>query len=153
MDRGGPAFDHHSRNGGRGICQKTCPRGRAFEQFFQKHGLCPGLNLPGGCSRLELTHTLRAVHTRIVSWKEYPGNESNDKQNSPSPLLCFDSEENTLDRGFSKGEDSNKCRRRKLSRGLGACFPNNLWKFESLKWPLPECWEKFRTRLILIFCS
>ena len=39
---GGRAFDHDSRNGGRGICQQNCPQGRAFDQFFQMPGVFPG---------------------------------------------------------------------------------------------------------------
>ena len=34
---------------------------------------------------------------------------------------------------------------------LRACSPRNIRKFESLKWPFPAIWDKFRTRLILIF--
>ena len=39
----------------------------------------------------------------------------------------------------------------------GASFlggsPRKFWKFESLKWPFPAFWDKFRTRLILTFAS
>ena len=37
------------------FANKNCPQGRAFEQFFQMPGVCPGGR---GCSQLELTHTL-----------------------------------------------------------------------------------------------
>ena len=43
----GRAFDHHRRNGGWGICQQKLPQNRAFEQFFQMAGVCPGV-CPGG---------------------------------------------------------------------------------------------------------
>ena len=54
---GGGAFDHHSRNGGRGICHATkiaCRAGH-LSSFFKRLGFARG-----GCSRLELTRTLGA---------------------------------------------------------------------------------------------
>ena len=42
--------------GGRAFANKNCPQGRAFEHFSNAWGL-PG----GGCSRLELTHTLKGT--------------------------------------------------------------------------------------------
>ena len=46
----GRAFDHHSRNGGRGICQRKLPAGLGICPFFLMLG-----DLLGGCSRLKLT--------------------------------------------------------------------------------------------------
>ena len=46
--------------------------------------------------------------------------------------------------------DINERRRRELYRGVWACLPKNFWKFESLKWPFPAFWDKFRTRLISV---
>ena len=39
------------------LADKNYPQGRAFEQFFQKPGVCPGVCPGGGCSRLELIRT------------------------------------------------------------------------------------------------
>ena len=33
--------------GGKFANQKNCPQGRAFDQFFQKSGVCPGVCLGG----------------------------------------------------------------------------------------------------------
>ena len=46
------------RTGGQAFANKNCPQGQAFEIFFQMPGVCPGVFLGGGCSRLELTRTL-----------------------------------------------------------------------------------------------
>ena len=43
------------------FANKNCPQDRAFEQCFQMPGVCPGVCPGGGCSRLELTHTLIPV--------------------------------------------------------------------------------------------
>ena len=48
---------------------KIFPQGRAFDQYFQMPGVCPG----GGCSRLELTCTL---YIRSIIIKR-SGNEAN----------------------------------------------------------------------------
>ena len=39
---GGRAFDHHSRNGGHGICQQKMPATPGISPFFQMLGVCPG---------------------------------------------------------------------------------------------------------------
>ena len=55
----GRAFDHHRRNGGRGICQQKLPAGPGIWMIFSNVRGMPG-GLPwggGGCSRLELTRT------------------------------------------------------------------------------------------------
>ena len=43
MDLGGRAFDHHRRNGGRGICQQKLPAGPGIWTIF--------LNARGGDAR------------------------------------------------------------------------------------------------------
>ena len=44
---GGRAFNHHSRNGGRGICQQKLPAGLGICQIFSNSRGLPG-GLPGG---------------------------------------------------------------------------------------------------------
>ena len=47
MDLEGRAFDHHRRNGGRGICQQKLPAGPGIWTIFLNAGGMPG-GLPGG---------------------------------------------------------------------------------------------------------
>ena len=56
---------------GGAFTNKNCPQGRAFEQFFQMPGVCPGI-ARGGCSRMELTRTLRVpVSIYESDWSKF----------------------------------------------------------------------------------
>ena len=57
--RAGHLTTTEGTGGGGHLPTKIARRGRAFEQFFQMPGVCPGGGVAGGgCSRLELTYTL-----------------------------------------------------------------------------------------------
>ena len=61
---GDRAFDRHSRNGGRGICQRKLLAGPGILPFFSNARRLPGEG--ERCSRLELTRTLAYMYLLVL---------------------------------------------------------------------------------------